>query len=218
MTPDWLMVIITAVYVIATIFICYFNAKSAAEARRQTEQMSLQFRMSNRPIVSVEIVYLKRAYWALRFTNRGAETAFNMTISLSKDFINALPEQDFRQRMVKETEKVRTIGVNQHYDLFFGGNQIRALENMPPLRGRMNYSGIGETIFVEDFEIELQNYATFYSVTSELEDIKNALEAQTKEIAKVKQSIDNINCTTGEPEERTSLAEYLGAASSSEEQ
>ena len=44
MITDWLMIVITAVYVIATIFICIANFKSAnatreqvAEARRQYE-------------------------------------------------------------------------------------------------------------------------------------------------------------------------------------
>lgn len=39
---DWLMVIITAVYVVATIAICYFNAKSANAAREQLEESKLQ--------------------------------------------------------------------------------------------------------------------------------------------------------------------------------
>lgn len=39
---DWLMVIITAVYVIATIAICYYNGKSAKAAKEQLEESKLQ--------------------------------------------------------------------------------------------------------------------------------------------------------------------------------
>lgn len=39
MTTDWLMVIITAIYVVATIFICVYNGKSAKAAEKQTEEM-----------------------------------------------------------------------------------------------------------------------------------------------------------------------------------
>ena len=34
---DWIMVVITAIYVIATIVICYFNGKSAKAAKIQTD-------------------------------------------------------------------------------------------------------------------------------------------------------------------------------------
>ena len=40
---DWLMVIITAIYVVATIIICYFNGKSAKAAKMQTDEMIRQY-------------------------------------------------------------------------------------------------------------------------------------------------------------------------------
>ena len=39
---DWLMVIITGVYVIATIFICVYNGISAAAAKKQIQESQLQ--------------------------------------------------------------------------------------------------------------------------------------------------------------------------------
>lgn len=39
---DWLMVIITAIYVGATIFICIFNGKSATAAQKQLSESALQ--------------------------------------------------------------------------------------------------------------------------------------------------------------------------------
>ena len=40
---DWLMVIITAIYVVATIIICYFNGKSAKAAKKYKEE-TLKFK------------------------------------------------------------------------------------------------------------------------------------------------------------------------------
>ncbi len=40
---DWLMVIITFVYVVATIFICVFNYRSAKAAKEQIELSKLQY-------------------------------------------------------------------------------------------------------------------------------------------------------------------------------
>lgn len=192
MLTDWLMVIITFVYVVATILICIFNAKSAKEAREQTKQMRIQFALTNRPRMTVEIVYLKRLIWALRFTNHGVITAYNTRIIINQDFVDGLPEEKFRQIVKTEIEKVRTIGVNQHYDIYFGGPKFRGANKTPILKGRMRYTGADDALFVEDFAIELTNYATFFSVNSSEEDLKNAINAQTKELEQIRHAIDNL--------------------------
>ena len=218
MTTDWLMVIITFVYVVATILICIFNAKSAKAAREQTEQMRFQFLQTNRPVVTVEIVYLKRLFWVLRFTNHGVVTAYNTIIALNQDFIDSIPEENFRRIVNDEVKKIRTIGVNQHYDIFFGGEGFRAMNKGTPITGRVSYRGTPDAIFADDFRIEISDYATFYSVDSELDEIKNALKEQTEELERIRQSISNNNCNQpGETEEKPSLAGFLGAAGIYEE-
>lgn len=56
---DWLMVIITAVYVGATIFICVFNGKSAKASMKQVEDSIIQFEANRRlqamPFLQLEI-------------------------------------------------------------------------------------------------------------------------------------------------------------------
>lgn len=207
MITDWLMVIITFVYVVATVFICVYNAKSAKTAWEQTEQMKLQFLQSNRPVITVEIVYLKRRYWVLRFTNRGAITAFNVSIDLDRDFIDSLPEEKFRHIVSAEVRKIRTIGVNQHYDMFFGGKNFRTSNNGTPIKGKIHYYGTIEALFVEDFCIEISDYAIFYSVDGELEDIKRAVEEQTKEIAKLSAAVYTIKRPFANAEESPSRVE-----------
>ena len=61
MVTDWLMVGITFVYVVATIFICYFNAKSAKATREQVAESKRQFEESRR----LQVV----PYLQLSFTN-----------------------------------------------------------------------------------------------------------------------------------------------------
>ena len=218
MITDWLMVIITTIYVIATVFICVFNAKSATAAREQTQQMQLQFLQTNRPIVTVEIVYLKRTYWVLRFTNHGVMTAFNTRIDLAKSFIDSLPEEKFRQIVEKEVGKVRTIGVNQHYDIYFGGDDFRDSCIAESIVGRVSYRGTQDAIFAEDFRIELSDYATFYSVSSELEDIKDALIEQKKELSKISSSLENTKNNSDIEKSKPSLPEYLSAGGANKEE
>ena len=45
---DWIMVIITAAYVIATILICIYNGKSADATRKQVEESQRQFEETKR--------------------------------------------------------------------------------------------------------------------------------------------------------------------------
>ena len=56
---DWIMVGITAVYVVATIVICWFNGKSARASRAQLEESRRQFEETKRleimPFLQIEI-------------------------------------------------------------------------------------------------------------------------------------------------------------------
>ena len=63
MITDWLMVGITAIYVAATILICFFNAKSAKATREQVVESKHQFEESKRletlPFLQVENTFYK---------------------------------------------------------------------------------------------------------------------------------------------------------------
>ena len=54
MNADWVMVIITGIYVIATIFICLANIKAANASKEQLREMQKQFAETNRPVVELE--------------------------------------------------------------------------------------------------------------------------------------------------------------------
>lgn len=60
MITDWLMVGITAVYVIATVFICIFNGKSAKATREQVAESERQFEETKRlecmPFLQMEVI------------------------------------------------------------------------------------------------------------------------------------------------------------------
>ena len=170
MITDWLMVIITAIYVIATIFICGANMKSAKAAREQTEEMKKQFSAINRPNVSAEIIYLKRAFWVLRLNNYGNQVSYNTKIILDEDFVNSV-EDRCKDPLIELKNKVCTIGVNQHYDIFIGTNEYRDLPNKKNIKGTIISHDISGKEYSDNFEIEIENYVTFYSTTSESEDL-----------------------------------------------
>lgn len=53
MTADWAMVIITGIYVVATIFICWANIKTAKASKEQLKEMQRQFAEANRAEIRV---------------------------------------------------------------------------------------------------------------------------------------------------------------------
>ena len=188
---DWLMVVITFIYVVATIFICVFNGKSAKAAQSQTEEMRRQFYATNRPLLSVEIVYLRKAFYALRFTNNGNQTAFNTFFDINQDFIDNLSESKFKELLEKDKGKIRNIGVGQHYDLFFGTSEYLKQEKKIPIIGRMHYSGVNDSLYAEDFSIEPEKYASFITVDTDIDDLIKELKNQTNAIKQISKTIEN---------------------------
>lgn len=181
---DWLMVGITAIYVVATIFICLANIKSANAAKKQLQEMQRQYDEINRPNIEVELIYERKAFYGLRFVNHGMVTANCVKIHFDSDFIESIEETDIKSLLEKQNSKKCVIGVGQHYKLYFGTNAYRDTSNKVPAKGYITYQGNGKE-YRSDFYIDLENYATFYSVNSEHEDWKkwmNDLESSIKQL------------------------------------
>lgn len=180
---DWLMVIITLVYVIATIFICMANIKSAKASKEELIEIKRQYNDENRPRIEVEFCYEQRVWYIVRFVNHGKQTAQNVKIVFDEEFINSLPEQVFRDTLQKQKEKECIIGVEQHYDLYIGSNELRGNENMKPVTGKLTYRDEKGT-YESDIYIDIENYATFFSSTSE--------DPMVKELKNIKKEIEGL--------------------------
>ena len=181
--------LITAVYVVATVFICWANIQSANASKAQLKEMQRQFRSINRPIISVEIVHLRRMFWVLRFTNHGTQTAFNVKIIIDSEFIESLSEPNYKQIVKDNNGKIKTIGINQSYDLFIGANSFRNRDAQVPIKGIIHYWGIDNSEYKEDFIIETQNYATFFTVNTDNDDLMEKLKEQNEELKNINYSL-----------------------------
>ena len=84
---DWIMIGITAVYVIATIFICVFNARSANAAKSQTEEMKKQFASTYRPKIDIRFEIIRSGLMCFTIENIGTEPAIDVKINLCQEFI-----------------------------------------------------------------------------------------------------------------------------------
>ena len=188
MTPDWAMVIITAVYVVATIFICYANIKSAKASQAQFTEMQRQFAESNRPKIEVEFHYLRRTWYVVRFVNRGEKTAQHVKINIAQSFIDSLPEEAFQKELARIKGKECIIGVGQHYDLFIGSNKFRGNPNMKPFTGTIEYESQGKS-YQSDLFVDLEHYMTFFSSSTDEEDLLKSMKKMTDELNGIKQAL-----------------------------
>lgn len=187
MTSDWAMVIITAIYVVATIFICCANIKSAKASQAQLTEMQRQFAESNRPEIEVEFHYLRRTWYVVRFVNRGEKTAQHVKINIAQSFIDNLTEEAFQKELIRLKGKECIIGVGQHYDLFIGSNKFRN-PNMEPFTGTVEYESQGKS-YQSDLFVDFEHYMTFYSTASYEEDLVKAFENLGDELKNIKQSL-----------------------------
>lgn len=191
MTSDWAMVFITLVYVIATIFICLANFKSAKVSKEQLIEMQKQFEENNRPYVEVEFIFVKRAFYGLRFINNGNIVAKNVSIKLSSDFIDSL-EISMKELLKKQEGKKCIIGAHQSYDLYLGTCKYLKKNGKVPANGKITYFANGEE-YEEHFSVDLENYMTIFSVNSDYEDMLETIKEQNSILIELRRTVDNLS-------------------------
>ena len=170
MTAEWVMVIITGIYVIATIFICLANIKAANASKEQLREMQKQFAETNRPVVELEFHYSRRTWYIARFINRGNLTTQHVKINLDQEFVDSIPEESIKRELERIKGKECIIGAGQYYDLYIGSNKLRGNPNLKPLTGTIEYKAQGET-YQSDLFVDLEHYMTFFSSTTDEEDL-----------------------------------------------
>ena len=186
------MVIITTVYVIATVLICYFNWQSAKATRDQTNEMKAQFYAINRPIITAELVNIKRMIWAVRFRNEGSQTAFHTKIIFEQECINSIPEEQFRELLINGNEKETVIGVNQTHDIYLGSSSLKN-DLTRDVEGRVIYQGIDGSIYAEDFRFNLRDYAIFYSFESDEDRLIKMHSEHNKQLVRIRKAIEELS-------------------------
>ena len=99
------MVVLTAIYVLATILICYYNYGATKASRDQAAEMRRQYEEDNRPYITVEFIYERKAFYGLRFSNHGKRLANHVRIQLDQTFLDSLKEPSFSEMLKRATAK-----------------------------------------------------------------------------------------------------------------
>ena len=119
---DWLMVGITAVYVIATIFICWANINSAKATREQVAESKRQFDEANRAFVVVSFEIIRSGLATLCVQNCGNRIAQNVNVHVSPEFLENMVDESNKKHLKKMSESTFSIGINQRCYICIGSH------------------------------------------------------------------------------------------------
>lgn len=117
---DWIMIAITAIYVIATILICIFNYRSAKATREQVAESQRQFEETNRAFVTVTFENIRSGLAVLHIQNHGKRIANDVRIKIADTFVINIQNSGDKERIEKLNHSSFTLGIGQSWYICIG--------------------------------------------------------------------------------------------------
>ena len=167
---DWIMVIITTIYVIATILICYFNGKSAKAAKIQTDEMIRQYQSMNRPNITIHFDIIRSGLLCFVVQNEGTLPAHNVNININQAFIAGIVDSEDRERVKRFGEAKLYLASSQKIYILLGGQP-----EFTELARNVAEVDISYDSYTEHTTIDLEQYAMLLVYDSPIEDIAQHL-------------------------------------------
>lgn len=151
------MIIITSIYVIATIFICYFNYQSQKASRELTLETKRQFEESSRAFVTVNLEIVNNVSAALKIQNNGKRIANDVNIRISRRFIDNVQDKNIQDNMIKLSESYFALGIGQSLYLRLGNHAYLKDLSDELLTMDVTYSDYADN-YKEVIRIDLSQY------------------------------------------------------------
>ncbi|SFC14515.1 hypothetical protein [Clostridium uliginosum] len=183
---SWSIIILTGVYVIATIAICIFNYKSAKATREQIVESQRQFEESNRPYVNVIFEIINGGLACLSISNNGNKIAENVKIHINDKFLNLMNARD-REEISQFTSRSIRIGINQKWTLCIGSHLDLTKLSKEKIIIDINYND-GERQFNDTSIISLNGYLG----TLIFKNYHNEMDKSLKKIATILDENNNL--------------------------
>lgn len=185
------MVLLTLVYVIATVVICIFNYKSAKATTEQTKELKRQFDENNRAFLTVTMQKLKNGLITLCIENHGNKIAKNVNIKINDEFVKIL-QDDLAQRNIKNLlNSSFAVGIQQKFYTFLEVSaKMKSLSN-ELMRINFSYED-NQSKYEENTTIDFGQYSWVLLNDSDITDIRGSLKDQTESFEKIENSIKKI--------------------------
>ncbi len=119
---DWLLVILTAIYVGATILISVYNARSSKATRDQISESRAQFIDANRAFVNIDFDIIRDELFVLKITNNGNRTAQDVHVVISDNFTDIIYDYGCAEQIELLNNSVFSIVIGQSMFVSLGIN------------------------------------------------------------------------------------------------
>ena len=185
---DWLMVAVTFVYVIATIFICTANIKSARATRDQLTESKRQFDEENRAFVTVTFEVIRGGLAVLCIENHGKQVANHVKVRISNEFIDNMDDNGSKELIKKLCEASFTLGIGRKWYACLGSHLDLKHLSKVPLTVDISYSD-GSGGHEETTLIDLSQYLWAIIYDSPEEDAKQELSKMAKSMQAIEKKL-----------------------------
>lgn len=111
----------------------------------------------------------------------------------AKEFLDSITEGTFYKGLYDLQSQEFVLGIGQSYDIFFGADDFRGIQNKCPIRGTIAYHDAAlEENHLEAFEIDFEKYGSIFSVNTFADDLHLDMKRQTEELKKIGKSISEL--------------------------
>lgn len=188
---DWIMVAITAIYVLATIIICFANYKSAKATREQVAEAKRQYEESNRAFVTVSFEIVRSGLAVLRIQNIGKRIASNVNLQISPDFVVNIANKHDKEHIERLCMATFTLGIGQSWYICLGSHlEIKQMSN-ELLSIDITYEDFASK-YDDKIVIDLKQYFWALMYESPTEDAYQELKKMTRSVQSMDKSIKRI--------------------------
>ena len=179
----FIMVVLTFVYVSATIILCVFNFRSAKATREQVVEQKREFDEKNRPIVNAVFAIVRSGLACIEFSNSGTKVAEKVQIQINEEFLELLSSNE-REALKNIKNSVFRIGINQKWHALIGAHfELRNL-GTKPLIINISYCDDNKN-YCESVNIDLNAYMWTMIYDSPEEDARNVLKSLADTMEKI---------------------------------
>ena len=186
----FMMVVLTAVYVIATIAICLFNYKSAQATREQVAESARQFEETNRAFLTVYADFIRNGLFVLCVSNSGNKPAKDINVNIGEEYFKNI-KQEFLPNVEKFVKSNFMLGIEQKFYLTLGGLLDYEKLSNESMFLELTYQD-DKRKYSERIEIRLKEIAWSLNYTSPITDIQHDIKKQRENVEKLSDNLEKI--------------------------
>ena len=183
---EWFLVALTAVYVVATILISVYNARSSKATRDQIKESRAQFIDANRAFINIDFDIIRDELMVLKITNNGNRTAQDVHVEISDSFRKVVVDQRCADQIELLNKCTFSVGIGQSLFAKLGMRADYKALSQEPIGITLDYSDPFST-YHETKTISVSQYGWGLVYDSPISDIRSYIKTASESLKKISQ-------------------------------